>query len=474
MLARDLLTTAPEVQAAEVWPTPEPLDTSTRLKPWPEGKLLPPALESYGLAFANRLCIDPGPVLLSMLAACSAITGGRVWIEPDRDNPTWVEPTTLWLAVVMGVSTKKTPMLKAALAPVWAIEAELREEHRRALEEYEAALAEWASARRGERGPKPQAPQPERLTASDSTYEALVGLLIGSPSILAFRDELSGLFKGWAREDRRTERAFYLAAYSAAQYPLDRVVRGSHCLERPLVGLLGFIQPGPFRERILEAQSPDGSGADGLLQRFVVVTASERPWVDERPAIPHSLREGYHHLIERTWDTLRARGECTLQFDDEAQAFWYRWEAETERGIRNPDHSEAWKALLGKRLGLTARLAGLLHTILEAPGDAVGVETLKRAVTLVLWLEPHARRIWERALNGNDEPVLKLARKLQGGGLETFTLRDLYRRGVAGIVTAAEARRVVEALAEAGWVVPDPQDRNRYRVNPRVREVGHV
>lgn len=474
MSAADLLQQAPEVQAAEVWPEPEPLDTSARLKPWPEGKLLPPALENYGLAFATRLCIDPGPALLSMLVACSAIAGGRVWIEPDRDNPTWVEPTTLWLAVVMGVSTKKTPMLKAALAPVWAIEAELREEHRRELEEYEVALAEWNSAKRGERGPKPQPPKAERLTASDTTYEALADLLTSNPGILTFRDELSGLFKGWAREDRAAERAFYLAAYSGAPIQVDRIARGSHHIDRPLVGLLGFIQPGPFRERILEAQSPDGSGADGLLQRFIAVTAEERPWEDERPPIPHSLRDGYHHLIERIWDILRARGERTLRFGDEAQTLWYRWETETERAIRNPDHSDAWRALLGKRLGLTARLAGLLHTTWEIPGDEVGVETLKRAVALVLWLEPHARRIWERALNGNDEPVLKLARRLQDGSLGAFTPRDLCRRGIAGIATTSEARRVVEVLAEAGWVVADPKDRNRYRVNPRVREVGRV
>ncbi len=466
----DALRTAPEVTPERVWPEPEPLDSAARLKPWPEGAILPPEIEDYGLAFANRLCLDPGPVMLTMLAAATAVTNGRVWVKPDADNPTWVEPTALWLAVVMGVSTKKTPLLKTALAPLWTLEKELREDHDKAMAEYEAQLARWEASKRGERGPKPKPPVPKRLMAQDATREALADLLANNPGILSYHDELSGLFKTWSREDRAADRSFYLSAYSAAPVTVDRIMRGSIHIPRPVLSLIGFIQPGPFRERILEAQGGDGAGADGLLQRFIVVTGPERPWEDERPPIPFEARERYHALIFRLYSDLRQGDERTLRLDPEAQALWYRWESQTEREIRHPDHPEAWKALLGKRMGLTARLAGLL-SLLWGEDGLISATSLKRAIALVLWLEPHARRIWHRALFGNDEPVLKLARKLQAGELERFTERHLAHRNVAGIATIAEARRVVARLLEAGWIV---REGDGYRVNPRVREVGNV
>ncbi len=469
MSARELLSNAPEVTHEQVWPEPEPLDTAAKLKPWPAGHLLPPELEDYALAFADRLCVDPGPVMLTMLTAVTAVTNGRLWIAPDRDNPTWLEPTALWLAVVMGVSTGKTPILKAALRPAWEIEKELREEHERAMAAHEAELAAWEAAKRSERGPKPKRPIPERLLANDVTREALADLLGNNPGILAYHDELTGLFKTWSREDKAADRAFYLSAYSATPAPIDRVVRGSTFVERPVLSLLGFIQPGPFRERVLEAQNGDSNGADGLLQRFIVVTAQERPWEDERPAITNEERERYHGLVTRIWDTLSNGGEKTLRFDDGAQDLWRKWENQTQRELRNPDHPEAWKALLGKRMGLTARLTAVLAAAWGEYGP-VSADTLKRAIALVLWLEPPARRIWHRALSGNDEPVIKLARRLQSGELTRFTTRDVYRRKIAGIVTASEARRVISALAEARWVLPAPRERDAWVVNPRVSE----
>ncbi|WP_018466599.1 YfjI family protein [Calidithermus timidus] len=471
MSALDAIKAAPEATPEQVWPEPEPLDTAARLRPWPEGAILPPEIEDYGLAFADRLCLDPGPVMLTMLAAATAASNGRVWVEPDRDNPTWREPTALWLAVVMGVSTKKTPLLKAALAPVWAIEAELRAAHERAMAEYEAELARWEAAKRGERGPKPKPPVPERLLAQDATREALGDLLAHNPGILAYHDELSGLFKTWGREDRGADRAFYLSAYSAAPVAVDRILRGSTHIPRPVLSLIGFVQPGPFRERVLEAQGGDGAGADGLLQRFVIVTGQERPWVDERPAIPLEAKERYHALIARVYDTLRHGDERVLRFTPEAQSLWHQWEGQTEREQRHPDHPEAWKALLGKRLGLTARLAAVLSLLWDEHSGEISAATLRRAIALVLWLEPHARRVWHRALSGNDEPVLRLARKLRAGELVTFTERHLSHRNVAGIATIAEARRVVARLLEAGWVI---REWDGYRANPRVREVDNV
>ena len=469
MIVRGLLQ-APEVTPSEVWPEPEPLDSATRLHPWPEGKVLPPDMEDYALAFANRLCLDPAPVCMGFLVASTAVTNGRLWVEPDPDNPTWREPTALWLATVMPAGAKKTPLLKAALAPIWAIEAQLRDEYEVEKARYEADLQRWEGTKRSERGPKPKPPTPKRLLVHDATREALGELLANNPGILAYHDELAGLFRLWAREDRGADRAFYLSAYSAAPIHVDRILRGSTFIARPVLSLLGYIQPGPFRKYILEAQNGDGGGADGLLQRFAIVTASPRPWEDERPPIPREYQERYHNLVLRVYSVLHNGPERVLSLTPEAQEIWRKWESQTERELRTPDHPEAWKALLGKRMGLTARFAAVLSA-LWGEYTTISETTMRRAIALVLWLEPHVKLVWYRAIHGNDEPVLKLARKLQAGELTSFTERQLARNNVCGIATVAEARRVVAQLLEAKWIAKDGE---RYLVNPRVREVGRV
>jgi hypothetical protein len=466
MSAKDALLGAAPVD----WPVPDDLRNGlAKLHPWPRGKLLPLALENFGLAFAERLCLDPSPVMLAFLTATTTVLNGRVFIRPDVQNPTWQEPTALWLAVVMGVATKKTPMLKAALAPCWAIEKVLRKQAEEEQEQHRTALARWEATDRKERGPKPLPPVPSRLLAQDATREALADLLVHNPGLLAYHDELAGLFKVWGREDRGSERAFYLAAHSGAPVSVDRIMRGSTFIERPVLSLLGFIQPGPFRERVLEGQT-EGAGADGLLQRFVVVTAQEQPWVEDRPTIDPGYMDDYHRLVERIWDGLLHSGERVLTFSDDAQQLWRRWESEVEQEIRFPDISDAWRALLGKRLGLTARFAAVLHMLWEQP-ESVSEVTLRRAIALVQWLEPHNQVIWKRALHGNQEPVLKLARKLQTEELAELTVRTVSHKQMAGIATAEEARRVLGVLAEAGWVIPNGKV---FVVNPRVKEVFGV
>jgi len=472
MSAADLLLRAAEVQDHEVWPEPLPLDSLGGPTPidFPLGKILPPALEDFAAAFAERLRVPVGIVAMSQLCVASAAVGGRATIAPDRNDCTWIEPSALWVVGVMGVSSHKTPILKAALAPLHEIERELRQVHEKALREYEEELEAWQRKKAAQRGPKPAKPVQPRLLASDCTREALADLLVHNPGLLAYQDELAGLFRTWNIPERGPERSFYVSAYSGTPAHIDRIQRGASYIERPTLSLLGFIQPGPFRNIVREAFA-DGAGADGLLQRFAVVTGELLPWVEKRPAVTEDLMQGYHNAIRDLYLRTQLWPEPRkLEFDDEAQDLWYGWQSENERARRDPDISGAWEAYLGKRMGLTARLAlvlGLLHGQ-ERRLDAI---TLTRAIALVKWLEPHARRVWTRALNGDTGPAIKLAGKLQRGELDRFTERQLAHNNVAGISTAAEAKQAVEILVEANWII---REGNAYRVNPRVRRGGGV
>ena len=86
MSAKDLLTTAPEVQAAEVWPTPEPIESldEAPLREFPREVILPRELEQYAVALADRLRIPLGLIAMAQMAAASAVMGGKAFVAPDR------------------------------------------------------------------------------------------------------------------------------------------------------------------------------------------------------------------------------------------------------------------------------------------------------------------------------------------------------------------------------------------------------
>jgi hypothetical protein len=401
-----------------------------------------------------------------MLAAVSAVLGyRRVVVAPEPDNPSWEEVPVLWVALVGPPGAGKTPILRDVTRPLWAVERELAEGNRRDWEEYEVDLERWQGAKRGERGEKPKPPTPRRLVVSDITPEKLGVILEVNPAVLVHVDELKGLIQSWRREDRAAGRAFFMSAYHGAPSVIDRVMRGTTYLERPQVAILGGIQPGPWHQ-VVRGGLGRGEDADGLLQRFTPVVIDPLPPVKEPPPVPKSLLWGYEEVVMRLWEE-----EVPQKVGPSPDAYhlWREWRFETLQEQRNPELPEAWRGYLSKRMGLTARLAGIL-SVLWGEDGAISERTMARAIYLVKGvLEPHARRAWRVGQVGDISPALRLAKKLKEGGVERFARRDVYRNEWGGISSSEEAGQALWLLEKAGWVLYDPATKT-YLVNPRIRE----
>ena len=474
--ALEELRNAPEVRLEDLgeeeppeaaWPEPQDLATlEAPLPPWKRG-LLPEALEDLAEALAGQLLVEPTAPAVAMLAAVSAVLAHRkLAVVPEPDNPSWEEVPVLWVALIGPPGSGKSPVLREASRPLWAIERTLAEENRRAWEEHEAELAAWQAAKRGERGPKPQPPKDMRLIVSDTTPEKLASILEANPAVLVAVDELKGLIQSWRREDRAAGRAFFLSAYHGTPSVIDRVMRGTTYLERPQVAILGGIQPGPWHQ-VVRGGLGRSEDADGLLQRFTPVVIEPLPPVREPPPVPKKALWAYEDLVMRLWgEEVPER----VSPSPEAYALWREWRYETQLEQRNPELPEAWRGYLSKRMGLTARLAGILSVLWGEPG-VISEKSMARAVYLVKGiLEPHAKRAWRVGQVGDISPALRLGKRLKEGGVEQFTRREVYTREWGGITTSEEAGQALILLEKAGWVRYDPQARV-YRVNPRLKEV---
>lgn len=454
------------------WARPKPLeDLEAPLPPW-KLNLVPKELEELGKALAQRLLIDPTAFVLAALTGISAVLGHReVLILPEKENPSWEEAPVLWVALIGPPGSGKTPVLREATKPLWAIEGSLDENNRQAMERYEVELLNWKVTPKKEvRSPKPQPPTSRRLVVSDITPEKLAVLLEHNPALLVEVDELKGLFLSWRREDRAAGRAFFLSAHQGKATVVDRVTRGTVYLKRPQLAILGGIQTGPWHE-VVRGALRGREEADGLLQRFTPVVIDPLPPVKNPPPVPEEAVQAYHDLVNRLWlEDVPTR----LHLSPEAYGLWEEWRYETQVAQRDRELPEAWRSYLSKRLGLTARLAGIL-SVCRGELGIISYESLARAIVLVgTVLEPHARWAWRVGQVGDLSPAVRLGKKLKESGVERFTKREVYTKEWAGITTAEEAAQALWPLEKAEWILYDPQTRV-YWVNPHIREeVGHA
>ena len=101
----------------------------------------------------------------------------------------------------------------------------------------------------------PEEPEPPRILTADVTPERLGTLLCNNPKgLLNTRDELSGWLLGFDRYNKGGERSFWLEAYGARPYTIDRVkAGGSVHIPRLSISVFGGLQPDRLSSLLLDA-----------------------------------------------------------------------------------------------------------------------------------------------------------------------------------------------------------------------------
>ena len=266
------------------------------------------------------------------------------------------------------------------------------------------------------------------------------------------------------REDKKPERGFYLEAWNGSSliYTYDRVVRGTIDIERPCVSILGSIQPGPLQAYISGA-TRGGEGDDGLLQRFQLAVWPDvsRHWenVDEWPdkKAKDAVFELFNkclelHIVTPNLEANEAELIPHLRFDTEAQALFDEWRAKLEHAIRNDEYPPALEAHMSKFRSLVPSLALIFHVIDHSDSDAVGEESIIRALAWAEYLESHARRIYNFAHSADLAVANELLRHIMRDDLGSkFTERDVYRKCWA-LLDRDGTRRALAYLSDFGYV----------------------
>lgn len=319
-------------------------------------------MHAYIMARAKEKGVLPDGIVGTVLAACSAALPAQCKL---RIGATYSEHPTVWVALVGMCSTKKTPTLKTVLGffekkqSQFGLDNKAAEKaHKKSMLRYDVELADFrkhAAKNKTLVAPEePEKPAQKDIYLSDATIEALLQSCADNPrGVLYFRDEMSAWLGQLTRRDAEKERAQWLEGYNAGRHEQARIGRGRIEIECFRTIVFGGLQPS-----IVEKMLQDDV-IDGLAARFILVRH------DNNGHATNTIDPAHLAYIENILEKLFQTGECEVSFTPAALALFEatcrQYSTELE-GMPNTH----WRAFLGKRPGLLARLLLILHAIERA------------------------------------------------------------------------------------------------------------
>jgi len=435
----------------------------------------------------------------ALLTVAAAVIGNSRLVSPWDG---WQEPACLWAGIIGTPSSGKSPSLKPIIDAIKTIEAReaagfetLRlkweaefEFAKRAREAWEKKIA-IAYKENTEPPPLPpeakQPPEPHRprIMVSDTTPEALAGILAGEArGLLSYRDELSGWLGSFDRyTGAQAERPFWLEAFGGRPYIVDRVKLGAPLvIPRLTISVLGGIQPDKLTSLFLSGDD------DGLCARMLMVWPEPIP-----PKRPTALAktDQLQACLDRLYSLNMSIGPdgvkepIILMLDEGAASHFDDW-----RRSHCKNTSETTGILaghFGKYPGLLLRVALVLELLWWAssskasPPGSVSIGAVKQAARLMdQYFRPMAECVYGDASTPEIERLESvLARWILKTNPKTINARELRRKHrLPGLRDAKKVNATLEALVEAKWLEAAPdreggtpgRQRSDYKVNAQV------
>lgn len=453
---------SPDERPVDLWGSFDP-------PPLPLG-LLPTVIEQFAVEIGKHMGADPAGLAMAALTTCAASLSDEIKVQVKRHDPNWLEPARVWTALIGLPSTKKSPIISAAIGPLARIDSQM-------MRNWSKQWAFWNNLDKDQKKVTPE-PVQKRKRIEDTTVEGLQEVMIGSTEgVLCIRDELSGWFGSMEKysggKGAATDRAVWLQTFNGGEYSINRVGRGAKLIPNLSVSLLGGIQPDAIRKVAADATD------DGLLQRLFPIILRPATTGNDAPLPP--VQANYDFTVAML--NVRRKPAINLQFDDEAQSIRRSLETRHQQFTASELVNPKLASHIGKLDGLFARLCVLWHAI-EHVNDrtlptTITANTAERVAEFMRrFLLPHAASFYAGTLGlSDDHDRLKaVTAYILAHGLQKITVRDV-QRGDCGMrkLTKAHILPVLEQLTALNWLSeeagPRPTSDPTYFVNPTVHSL---
>lgn len=466
-------------QFKRIWQQPKPIESALKPVEKFDRDLLPEPLASFVCDIAERTGAPAEFAMVSVLTAFSALASKHHLIQPKRlDN--WVVSPNLFGCLIGRPSSKKSPSISAATAPLQALNYKSQVEIAAAREAWKLTekvrsmgkkLSETEAAKVALKNPEKAReiltsiddgdgiePKAIDFIVNDSTVEAVQIICQNSGAgVLVLRDELGGWLASLDKVNQEHSRAFYLESWNGtAPFTVHRVTRERVAIDRLAVSVLGGIQPSAIAS-LIHAANFGGRGDDGLLQRFLLMV-----WPDPQAEFKLVDRAPDYRAaqdVQAIFDRLATdQNETIHRFDELAQIEFLDWLQAHENRLRAGNLKTSLESHLGKFAKLAASLALIFKLCRASDSDGVSQNDLLRALALCEFFESHAQRVYCTAPPA-EIAAQALASKIETGLFaESMTAREIVRRGWNGLSDVSAVRLAIPVLVETDWIQTEARE----------------
>jgi Protein of unknown function (DUF3987) len=340
----------------------------------------------------------------------------RLMINPGTD---YLVPALRWTALIGETGTKKSPVLKALLAPLLNIQKQISAKYKAEKDAYDKDYNFWKTEKVDKRGEEPTLPAPMLdCYFSDFTIESIGQSISDRPddSYLVFVDELAGFFKSMdAYRKGGGDRQKWLDLYNAGALKINR--KGSPTIFCPhtSVSILGGLQPSVLAQMIKD----DSSAEDGLWNRFMFCRLPQT----KTDAFSHNSVSLFECLLT-LYTNLSSAPVIEHTLSEEAKTLWKVWHDDVEDKVM-VEASELLRGTYAKAEGIAGRNALIVHRAIAAqqrviPELAISGEVMAMAIEWTQWELGQTLLEYQR-LGLTDDPelsrILKFIDKFEGKGL---------------------------------------------------------
>jgi hypothetical protein len=435
--------------------------------PFPLDILPLPALHLAEAAAASIGCPVDFPAV-AILAAASGLIGRSACLLIKSG---YFASASLYAALVGGPSSGKSPALRAALAPAFAIAGKLHDEWRPKMDA-------WKAAKPADRGEEPAL---LRLVTSDPTTEAFGPILAKNPrGLIVAPDEMTKwvMSMDQYRNGKGGDRPFYLSAWNGEPVYVDRAKNMSEpiVVPHPFLTVVGGMTPDML------STLPEGRGReDGFIARLLFAYPDRLPKRYSEQGIPDDISADWERVAKSLWsrDMRELDGRPAprvVRMTPEAAREWVAWCQTHYAEQEADDFLDSLEGPWGKLEAYTGRLALILHLLalasdptrpaLDDPPE-LPKRIVEAAARLVAYFKANALRVYAamggKADDGGDD-VRALARWIRRNGRTDFSERDITQN-------LRRFRDDPEALAAALGVMVDRniiRPREKPAANPKV------
>ena len=417
------------------------------------GYLLPPSIASALETRCRYLPTDGPSAAVPFLANVAGLVKLGTQVEGSAVAGLRV-PVNLFACNVADSGAKKSPLGRlVVVSPTSELVAEMATANKRCREEWQQTCKDLKNKE------KPSPPFPKRLFVSDYTGEALAAQLQAQEEaglgLLIYRDELSGLFGALDqyRGGRGADEQQLLELFDGGGLTSLRIA-GDRTYTRSQVSIYGTIQPEVLRQLVANGD------ASGLWARFLFVPlpkrAIELPMTTTLEEV--ACVEAAADTLAKACRTIYRLTPATYQLDQDAADLFVRYEYQRQQAAHRATIG-AQSALYGKSAGKVLRVAGVLHLLHLAAGDAtdekrISGSCIERATALVNHLDAWALGLHAEVAAGGVGGLMRTvhrAAEAAGRPIRWKEVQNRLTRAQRKENDPAAVAEAMRALAAAGY-----------------------